>query len=244
VPSWKLHRRWAERYGIPEHIASSVDKLIDGGAVHDLGEVKKPRIRSPTGMEIPLRPVHTSFGLVYALKVLFGGGSDYVYAVRAALLHHFLDKVERVLRECGASICGARPDAVVDAAYAKMLQHGLDMLSRDELEKIYMFLKVNASDVVKDIVADRGLSPIGPSTLAMLLRGYIEGHGYDTLVWIPSHEPRRPLPLTAAARKILSALNRGEEVSIQFSRRTDHYPATHPYRFRNLEDLVEFLESG
>jgi len=245
MPSHRLHDVWALRYGIPLHISMQVNALIDHGPIHDLGETKRARL--DMGMiSIPLGPDVTVVELSEELRRRFSY-SDYPYAVRAALLHHFLDKIERQIGELGEEEARKSPELVVERAYEKMIEHSLDALSPEELESIHSFLREHAGEVVSEVIADmkhrgRTIESKGPTPLMTLFRKYIERHGYGTLIWI--HPMTRPLPLAAAVRKVHTSLVKGEEVCIQFGYNYDPYhPVTQPYCFKDINELIRFLET-
>jgi len=226
-------------------IASSVDRIIDYEyGVHDLGEVKQ-RYLGTGIVRIPLGPDITVYELKEILRIRFPSDQEYRLAVKAALLHHFLDKIERCLKERGAVV---DPEKIIDRAMEKMLQHLLNRLSSEELMRVYLFLKSYSSEVVNDILEDMknrgiGIEPIGPKPLMDLLKRYIDRHGYKKLILIPSHIfDGRPLPLVAAARKIFNELKKGNPVTIKFVTETRPYiSGTRPFTFRSLEELIEFL---
>jgi len=137
MPSHKLHNTWALRYGVPPWISDAVNKLIDCVQLrdpeerkrcHDLGLTKNVKLNIG-GINIPLGADVTVVELYGELRRLFAG-DDFLHAVRAALLHHFLDMIERQIRELGEKVARSDPELIVDRAYKKMLKHSLDVLSR------------------------------------------------------------------------------------------------------------------
>jgi len=254
MPSHGLHNTWALRYGVPFWISDLVNKLIDCVQAHDPEERKrchdlgltKNRKLNIGWISIPLGKDVTAVELYEELRRLFAG-SDFLHAVRAALLHHFLDMIERQIRELGEKVARNASELVVDRAYEKMFEHGLDVLSRGELEAIYSFLKRYSEEVVSDVINDvesrgKAIDSFGPTSLIVLFREYIERHGYGSFIWI--HPMTRPLPLAAAVRKIHSMLSKREEVCIQFSFRYNYYyPSTPSYCFKDMSELISFLNT-
>ena len=249
MPSHELHLKWASLYGIPWHIASEVNRIIDSKyGIHDLGEVKQRRIISGN-IEIPLRPEPTVFKLKDILMLEFPDRRDYELAVKASLLHHFLDKIERYLKEYGSTVI-SDSEKVIDHAKKKMYEHHLNLLSREEFMRVYLFLKRHSNEVISDILEDmknkgRSIDYIGPSELSELLKKYIEKRGYKKLILILSHIfDKRPLPLTSAAKKIFYELKKGNHITLQFVIKTRPFiSATRSYTFKSLKELIEFLKS-
>ncbi len=238
LPSHKLHDKWAKKYGIPSYISERVNKIIDLEYVHDLGEVKKRKLYGV----LPITNV-TVNELRYVLESEFQG-LEYIYSIKAALLHHFLDKIEREIKEIG-EISKKHPQIVIDLAYDKMRDHYLYILSEAELEEIYMFLKRHADIVVNDIIADmkrRGvkIGLYGHILITFLLSEYVKKNMHKGLIWVSGIS--RPLPISSAAKIIVEKLKRNKEVAIQFCQDPCYSPYTPPYKFRNIEDLINFLK--
>jgi len=255
MPSHRLHSKWASLYGVPDDIASRVNEIIDYAyGEHDLGEVKQ-RYLVVDNVKIPLGKDITVHELENILMLEFPDKREYKLAVKAALLHHFLDKIERCLKEVGI-LAVDYSEKVIDYAEEKMRQHYLHVLSREEFRKLYSFLKEHSREVVHDVLEDmkskgiRSIDYIGPTILADFLKEYIERHGYEKFILIPSHiHGERPLPLMSATRKIFHELKKGNRVTIKFvteikqifSRK--YMTTTKPYNFKSLEELIEFLKS-
>ena len=91
MPSWSIHLKWAERAGVPKHIAQAVDKEIDMGEMgHDW------ILKGETSMRDALGYFYSKYG---------GDG------VKAALLHGVLDLIDRNMeyypREAVKAACEA-----------------------------------------------------------------------------------------------------------------------------------------
>ncbi len=217
---------------VPVEVAEAVNRIIDAGPVHDLGEVKRWRLRLGS-IEVPLRPQSICEMLRAALIAAFPRYEEYVLAVKATFLHHVLDKVERLLREHGL-ILARDPVRLVYHAYVDRrsqlycLRHGLGDTVFDD---VYGFVERNAERMVDDIVNEAGVDVVGPGALAQLLALYVWCRGVYGVVRIPSHMGR-PLPVAAAARKIYSLLKRGERVVLALDRGLE---------FDSLKDLVSTI---
>jgi len=101
--------------------------------------------------------------------------------------------------------------------------------------------------VVSDVITDaesrgKATDSLGPTSLIVLFREYIERHGYGPFIWI--YPMTRPLPLAAAVRKIHSMLSKREKVCIQFGFKYNYYyPSTPSYRFGDIDELISFLNT-
>ena len=129
MPSHKLHSKWASLYGVPVDIASRINRIIDFEyGDHDLGEVKQRHLVADN-IKIPLGKDITVHELKNILMLEFPDEQEYKLAVKAALLHHFLDKIERCLKEVG-TFAVEYPEKIIDYAEEKMRQHHLQIRSR------------------------------------------------------------------------------------------------------------------
>jgi hypothetical protein len=75
MPSWKVHEKYAERFGVSEEVAKAVDRIIDNLKIHDLG-----------------RGESVGKLIYYVVKGIYPTYG--VEGVKASLLHHLLDYMQ------------------------------------------------------------------------------------------------------------------------------------------------------
>lgn len=228
MPSWKIHKKWAKIMGIPEHIVNEVNRIIDSGPIHDLGEVKKYKTHIGD-MSIPLRPQDTCMLLKMTLMSIYPDRKEYILAAKAAILHHILDKIERILKEHGA-LAAHDPTKLVKYAYEDRRNH-LICLEEELFPQVLNLIQLNAHEIIDDILKESNINTIGPSVVVQLLTEYVKHKKIKGVISIPSHMDR-PLPVAAAARKIYTLLKQGEKVTIILDK---------IYEFTNIKDLVSTL---
>jgi hypothetical protein len=75
MPSWKVHEKYAKRFGVNEEVAKAIDRIIDNPEFHDFGG------RESVGKLIyyVVKEIYPTYG---------------VEGVKAALLHHLLDYMQ------------------------------------------------------------------------------------------------------------------------------------------------------
>lgn len=227
MPSWKIHRKWAKTMGIPEHIADKVNRIIDSGPIHDLGKDVKYIIYI---YGIPYTTyINTCTFLKMTLTSIFSDHREYILAAKAAILHHILDKIERILKEYGTLITH-NPIKIVKHACENRYSH-LMCLGEELFRQVSDFVQRNAYKIVDDILRESNIDAIGPYVVVRLLTKYVKHKKIKGIISIPSHMDR-PLPVAAAARKIYALLKRGEKVTIILDK---------VYEFTNIKDLVSTL---
>ncbi len=234
---------------------------------HDLGEKKKVKIRVPTrdpllafrhdpltGEFKPIRYLGSE-RVVYTYDILLDilrsrfSGKDYEYAVKAAILHHFLDKIAVSLKQYGVIIAQQHPDKIIHDALNRLKEHRIDWMDYDlqggamvsrKMEDIYKFLLMNAREVINDVAEwlqkERKSRLIGEALVRRLLQELIEKryNFFRKVVYFPDRA--RPLNVPAAAKKIIADLEKGKIVMFSLGS-----SVTRPYVSQTIEEFVSSL---
>lgn len=242
MPSQMIHIKWARLYGISDDIATTVETLLD--------QEKVFMYKTPISREYVLGPIgsRTLFSTRYTIydlaDVLRGrvGEPKLKEAFAASILHCFLDRLENIVRDYGL-VVKSIAKKIIDTVYGSLMGMGVHAIARDELRRVYEFVRKHAIEIIDDIIDElkrRGWSEeVSSSTIMSLLGEYIRKRGFSNIIWIGSEMPK-PMNVSAAAKHIYVKLSNGEEVTIQFST-TPNQPSGEKLRFRSLEDLILYL---
>lgn len=180
MPSHTIHKKWAKKLGIPSKISELVDKIIDGNnpwKIHDLGKdisepMHEPIKRGRVTISFPRVKVQTWDLLQYVLKITFPERETYTLAVKAAILHHFLDGIHKFLREYGLHY-SKKDYANIALNYSVEYASDVYPLDPEMFKLIEKFVDENKVEIILDIIAkelrNRENVEYGPGTVIMLL---------------------------------------------------------------------------
>ena len=147
MPSWKLHEKWAVKFGISQEIAKKVNKLIDLEEEHDLGLKKRKRLAG-------ILP-YDEYTVQELVKELYRRFREKAFeASLAALLHHYLDTIEKILRNFYPLDIEGLVEVIVKDVESILREHGLDLLNiyfRGCWESVCNFCRENIFEILKDI---------------------------------------------------------------------------------------------
>jgi len=230
-PSWKLHRKWAERMGIPGNIASQVDKLIDVECGHhDIGRSISMRVLPfDTGPRIKVSTLGQLMLCVEEKLPESLNPFKRPLVLRAILLHHLLDSIARAIAEFGSAIARQSPEVIfqrgVDLfreSFRADVENSLDSLARKELERylsdVFEFVRRNIREIVSDIAREVD-TVVGPEILFFIFNMVRINLNLPGLVWFFNPYENRPLPIRAAFFRILRLLRERGVVEFCFGNR-------------------------
>jgi len=216
MPSWDLHNKWASMMGIPLDISKKVNEIIDNMSVHDLGEIKRISMRTPVH---PGRGIYAKFPKITVptdtilRRILENTYSDPVklkYAFKATILHHWLDKIAKVITMFGTEVIR---DSEYVINYAERLL--TVYLDNDAYNEVRSFIKKNARNIIRDIADEltrKGVSDIGPEIFFNALDEFRRRNGWPGLVYID-----KLMPIKATANKMYHELKAGRKVRFYFA---------------------------
>ena len=211
-----------------EDVVAFVDDLIDGGKCggHDVGlEVLTGVLSEELGVSVAVE--HGAKAILECLEDWGLMGEEYL---RAAALHFLLDCVDRVMKAFGTQVGRERP--------GELLRYCTDLLESRWRVQLYRYFPLEAAEVERYVDAlvgrvrflaenygrvleecvgyiaeeneAKGVGRVGHGVYSQLLSQLCRKLGIKCIFYVDG----RPLPVAAAARKVYSKLERGEEVEI------------------------------
>jgi len=247
--SHKLHIKWATSLGVPEEIARLVNKVIDERNWHDLGRLKSAYtlsiipLRGGCYVKPRLTRKPTIGKLARIMREEFKDKESLYYAVVAAILHHFMDFIMKVLRRYG-SISLEYPKVVLKKAERLIHEHQVSRLeilcmTPGAFKEVKEFIYAHVEDMLKDILHEletKGKVPrIGPDTFSKVFCEWAKHKNMHVITRIESisESYNHLLPPSAAARKIYSELRKG--------RYTHFYMAGTEFAFRDVDEAMHSM---
>jgi hypothetical protein len=142
MPNWRIHEKWAKKWGIPDKIAEFVNRSIDYGS-NWLPD-------SPQKIEIHQRFQNQS-ALYRQLVLFYDKDSARRYYVKACYLHYLLD----YFKETYIDITN------IELVFKKFLQHkavtqiydlhGQLIDLYDILSELFQFIRSHKKDILNDL---------------------------------------------------------------------------------------------
>jgi len=233
--------------GIPSNISKEVNKIVDNRYVHDLGEIKKIPMHEPIHLgggiyaEFPKITVQTEDILRELLESIYAHDSAKLrYAFKAAILHHWLDKIAKVIAMFGTKVI-RDSEYIID--YAKKLL--TIYLDEDAYDEVRNFVKKNAKDIIQDIANEltcKDVLDIGPETFFNALNEFRKRNGWPGLIYID-----KLMPIKAAAMKMYHELKAGKRVRFYFayggSTWGTRYRVSPVFEVESIKDAMNLFKS-
>ncbi len=146
MPSWQLHKKWAEKIGLDVDLSSKIDRIIDENGA-DLRGLELLKKLSEEGLNAESNNV-----------------------LRAVILHNVLDCIRDIIWELGKEpVSLIPPSKILDIAYGECIDRNYIILGRrpnlSDLKEVIAELEPFSDEVVADIISElesEGLHDVGP----------------------------------------------------------------------------------